>query len=104
MPAKLIYLNNSSSRVLYIGLIQRHRRLEIHIYDEADPERIELLPRHRYPLDIAPHLEACIIDGKLEYQITGHCQNIEVVLPTTAKPDGPVFRFCDVPPENLPPY
>jgi len=94
--ARLLHFVNLSSKTLYIGLLRREGRLEIHIYDEPDPARIEVRSMQRIPIDVTPDVESCITaEGKFQYGINGHCSDVEMQLPTTAKPDGPVFRFHD---------
>jgi hypothetical protein len=86
---------NRSSQTLYIGLRRVNGRLEIHIYRQPDPERIEVRPMQRVSVDAIPDVDACIVNRKLQYSIVGHDANVELRPPTTSKPDGPVFRFYD---------
>ncbi len=90
---KLLHLANYSDQTLHIGLIRMDNRLELHIYSEPDPTRIEIAPMQSVPIDATPDIKACIVDEKLQYSIIGHCNKLESRLPTTAKPNGPVFRF-----------
>jgi hypothetical protein len=92
---KLLYFVNCSSRKLYLGLWVRDEQLEIHIHDEPDPHRIEIRPLERVPVDVLSVIESCIRDGKLWYTLIGHCSGIWLTIPTTSKPDGPVFKFFD---------
>lgn len=97
MPKLLHFANCCSTKTIYIGLWRREGRLEIHIYDEQDQQqtRIELRPLQRLPINATADIEACIQNGKLQYTIAGHCAGVWLRVPTTAKPDGPVFRFYD---------
>jgi len=92
---RLLQFANFSNKTLHIGLIRRDGRLEIHIYDEPDKTRIEVPAMQRVPVDATPDIEACTVDGSLQYAIHGHCSGLELQPPSKAGNDGPVFRFYD---------
>ncbi|MFH1047194.1 MAG: hypothetical protein V1738_02725 [Patescibacteria group bacterium] len=91
----LIHFANLSSVTLHIGLLRSDGRLEIHLYDQSDPNRIEVGPLKRVPIEATPEIEACIVNRKLQYAVEGHGISVLMAAPTTVKPDGPVFRFYD---------
>ena len=92
---KFLHFVNLSSQTLYIALCRNAAQLEIHLYTEPDKDRLKLRPMQRLPIDAVSDVEACIQHGKLHYAIIGHCSSVELLLPATTKPDGPVFKFFD---------
>ncbi|MBU1029007.1 hypothetical protein KKE28_02245 [Patescibacteria group bacterium] len=93
MTKLLHFVNCCSDETVYIGLWLREERLEIHIYNEPGQALLEIRPLQRLSINATAEIETCIHNGQLQYTIVGHCDGVWLRIPTTAKPDGPVFKF-----------